>query len=180
MPQKLTSFRIYRCRKQINGQIGVWPQFWNVWVVLKPPPEQEALLFIDASAPLALLFNEQLSWWRHQMEIFSVLLAICAGNSPVTGEFPTQRPVPLSFDVFLDLRLKKGWVNNPEADDFRRQRAHYDVTMMFLMEAFVLLWVLVPEITIQKTSWSSDASLKSTNDSKYVEIHAVIATGHYR
>ena len=47
-------------------------------------------------------------WWRHQMEIFSALLAICAGNSPVTGEFPTQRPVPRSFDVFFDLRLKKG------------------------------------------------------------------------
>ena len=30
------------------------------------------------------------SWWRHQMETFSTLLAICVGNSPVTGEFPTQ------------------------------------------------------------------------------------------
>ena len=38
------------------------------------------------------------------METFSVLLAICAGNSPVTGEFPAQRPVTRSFDVFLDLR----------------------------------------------------------------------------
>ena len=46
-------------------------------------------------------------WWRHQMETFSALLAICAGNSPVTGEFPAQRPVTLSFDVFFDLRLKK-------------------------------------------------------------------------
>ena len=27
------------------------------------------------------------SWWRHQMETFSALLALCAGNSPVTGEF---------------------------------------------------------------------------------------------
>ena len=44
------------------------------------------------------------SWWRHQMEIFSALLAICAGNSPVTGEFPTQRPVTRSFDVYFDLR----------------------------------------------------------------------------
>ena len=43
-------------------------------------------------------------WWRHQMEIFSALLAICAGNSPVTGEFPTQRPVTRSFDVYFDLR----------------------------------------------------------------------------
>ena len=46
-------------------------------------------------------------WWRHQMEIFCALLAICAGNSPVTGEFPTQRPVTRSFDVFSDLRLNK-------------------------------------------------------------------------
>ena len=46
-------------------------------------------------------------WWRHQMEIFSALLAICAGNSQVTGEFPAQRPVIGSFDVFFDLRLNK-------------------------------------------------------------------------
>ena len=38
------------------------------------------------------------------METFSALLAICAGNSPVNGEFPTQRPVTRSFDVFFDLR----------------------------------------------------------------------------
>ena len=47
------------------------------------------------------------SWWRHQMETFSTLLAICAGNSPVPGDFPTQRPVTRSFDVFFDLSLNK-------------------------------------------------------------------------
>ena len=47
------------------------------------------------------------AWWRHQMETFSALLAICAGNSPVNGEFPTQRPVTRSFDVFFHLRLNK-------------------------------------------------------------------------
>ena len=41
------------------------------------------------------------------METFPALLAICAGNSPVTGEFPSQRPVTWSFDVFFDLRLNK-------------------------------------------------------------------------
>ena len=46
-------------------------------------------------------------WWRHQMEIFSALLAICAETSPVPGEFPAQRPVTRSFDVFFDLRLNK-------------------------------------------------------------------------
>ena len=48
-----------------------------------------------------------MAWWRHQMETFSALLAICAGNSPVPGEFPTQRPVTRSFDVFFDLCLNK-------------------------------------------------------------------------
>ena len=48
-----------------------------------------------------------MSWLRHQMETFSAILAICAGNSPVIGEFPTQRPVTRSFDVFFDLCLNK-------------------------------------------------------------------------
>ena len=47
------------------------------------------------------------SWWRHQMETFSALLALCAGNSPVPGEFPAQRPVTRSFDVIFDLRPNK-------------------------------------------------------------------------
>ena len=47
------------------------------------------------------------AWWRHQMETFSALLVICAGNSPVPGEFPTQRPVTWIFRVFFDLRMNK-------------------------------------------------------------------------
>ena len=46
-------------------------------------------------------------WWRHQMETFSALLALCVGNSPVTGEFPSQRPVTRSFDVYFALHLNK-------------------------------------------------------------------------
>ena len=53
----------------------------------------------------------------HQMETFSALLAL---SSP--GEFPSQRPVTRTFDVFFDLRLNKGfgkqlsrrwWFNTP-------------------------------------------------------------------
>ena len=48
------------------------------------------------------------------MKTFSALLAICAGNSPVTGDFLAQRPVTQSFEVFFDLRLngqlsKQSW-----------------------------------------------------------------------
>ena len=70
---------------------------------------------IDKQVGITITFEFQSSmqyvhsfpWWRHQMEIFSALLAICAGNSPVPGEFPAQRPVTRSFDVFFDLRPNK-------------------------------------------------------------------------
>ena len=55
------------------------------------------------------------------METVSALLAICAGNSPITGEFPTQRPLTRRFNVFFDLRLniwlskqsRRGWFETP-------------------------------------------------------------------
>ena len=61
------------------------------------------------------------AWRRHQMQTISALLALCAGNSPFTGESPSRRPVTWSFDVFFDLRLNKrltkqsrrGWFETP-------------------------------------------------------------------
>ena len=64
------------------------------------------------------------------METFSALLALCAGDSPVTGEFPLKRPVARSFDIFFDLGLKKGWVNNRDNGDLRLHRADFYVTVM--------------------------------------------------
>ena len=47
------------------------------------------------------------TWGRHQMEAFSALLALCEGNSPVTGEFLSQRPATRSFDSLFNLGLNK-------------------------------------------------------------------------
>ena len=77
------------------------------------------------------------SWWRHQTEIFSALLALCAGNSPVTGEFHRQKPVTRSLVFFFDLRLTKR-LSKQSAGDFRSNRAHYDVILM--MHARLTLW----------------------------------------
>ena len=46
-------------------------------------------------------------WLRHQMETLSALLAICAGDTAVTGDFPAQRPMTRSVAVFFELRLNK-------------------------------------------------------------------------
>ena len=61
------------------------------------------------------------------MEAFSALLALCAGNSSIIGEFPAQRPVTRSFDFFFDLRLNKRlskqswgcWVDTPSRSLWR-------------------------------------------------------------
>ena len=70
-------------------------------------------------------------WWRHQMEPFSTLLAIWAGNSPVSGEFPAQRPVTRSFEVFFDLHRNKRfskqwrgwWFETPSCPLWRHRNA---------------------------------------------------------
>ena len=54
--------------------------------------------------------KEPAKWWCHQMEKKSALLILCVGNSPVTGEFPSHRPVTRSFDVSFDLHLNK-WLS---------------------------------------------------------------------
>ena len=71
------------------------------------------------------------SWWRHQMETFFALLALCAKNSPVTGEFPPQRPVTRSFDVFFYLHQIKRLSEQSWGWWLRRHRAQYDDNIMY-------------------------------------------------
>ena len=82
-----------------------------------------------------MIFRSQ---WRHEMESFSALLTLCAGNSPVAGEFPAQRPVTRSFHIFFDLRRINNWVNDEGASELRRHRAHYDVNIMWNSDAILL------------------------------------------
>ena len=77
------------------------------------------------------------------MENFPALLALCAGNSPVTGGFPSQRAVTRSFDVFFDLRLNKRlskhsrcqWFETPSCSLWR----HYNAFCSCL-NAFIKYW----------------------------------------
>ena len=77
----------------------------------------------------ANFYERSLTWWRHQMETFSALLALCARNSLVIGEFPSQRPVTQSFDALYYLRLNKrlgiqswGWWFETPSRSLWRQR----------------------------------------------------------
>ena len=65
--------------------------------------------------------------WKHFPALALLWLAFCAGNSPVTGEFPAQRPVMRSFHVFFDLLLNKRlskqswgwWFETPSRSSWR-------------------------------------------------------------
>ena len=69
-------------------------------------------------------------WWRHQMETFSVLLALCAGihRSPVNSLHKGQWRGALMFSLIC-ARIN-GWVINGDAGDLRRHQAHYGVIVM--------------------------------------------------
>ena len=78
------------------------------------------------------LHNRHLSWWRHQMETFSALLALCAGNSPVPVNSPHKGQWRGALMFSLICVWINNWVNNREAGDLRRHRSHYDVTVMWM------------------------------------------------
>ena len=78
------------------------------------------------------------TWWRHQMETFSALLVICAGNAPVPGEFPAQRPVTRSFGVFFYLHQNKRLRKQSWSWWFETLWYLYDVIVM----RFVMIWRL--------------------------------------
>ena len=71
-------------------------------------------------------------WWRHQMETFSALLALCAGNSSVPVKSPHKGQWRGALMFSLICVWINGWVNNREAGDLRRHLGHYDVIVMDL------------------------------------------------
>ena len=83
------------------------------------------------------------TWWRHQMETFSALLTICAGNSPVNGEFPENRPVTRSIDGSLICARINSWANNREAGGLRRHHAQYHVFTTILRLESHWLWLVL-------------------------------------
>ena len=76
------------------------------------------------------------------METFSVLLALCVGNSLVTGEFHAQRPVMLP----LICAWTNKWLNNGGAADLRRHRTLCDITVMNFYDSMIrnTVFVLIP------------------------------------
>ena len=107
--------------------------------------------------------KEHTTWWRHQMETFSAWLAFCAGNSPVTGEFPSQRPVTRSFDVFFDLRLNKRlskqsrrwWFETPSRSLWRHCNGYSSSMGILPVDQAWRFWIAWSLLVDRATPWPS-------------------------
>ena len=73
------------------------------------------------------MFRTNKTWWRHQMETFSALLVLCAGNSPVNSPPKGQWRGALMFSLICG--WINDWPNNREACDLRRHCTHYDINV---------------------------------------------------
>ena len=85
------------------------------------------------------------------METFSALLALCAGNYLVTGEFPAQRWVTRSFDVFFDLHLNERLSEQSWGWWFETALPHYDVIVLLFHQSWPL-WEALP-LQLKVTGW---------------------------
>ena len=89
----------------------------------------DRLIFIEG-IPMLVSRHHPTAWSRHQMETFLPYWQFVWGiqwppvNSPHKGQW--RRALMLS----LICVWMNSWVNSRDADDLRRHRAHYDVTVM--------------------------------------------------
>ena len=100
---------------------SIW-RHCNVW--------SRITLYCNAWWRLVLRHVSVQSWWRHQMETFSSLLALCAGNSPVPVNSPHKGQWRGALMFSLICARINDWVNNREAGSLRRHLGHYDVNVM--------------------------------------------------
>ena len=72
-------------------------------------------------------------------------------TGPLCGEFPGHRLIPLTKARNAELSFICAWINdsinNREAGDLRRHRAHYDVTVMIKCVLNVCLYILMLQTT---------------------------------
>ena len=118
---------------QIESTSNLLPQLWDSSGCGNPLLPK---IWRSKHIPNIMHTVPALSGWRHQTEIFSALLAICAGNSPVPDEFPAQRPVTRSFDVYFDLRPNKRLSKQSWDWWFETPSHPYDVIVMWCFVVF--------------------------------------------
>ena len=116
-------FSCWRSWYKDSRTLSTWNYFMTNWFcdndLFSKTPEQPPDKWTQPQLQTlgGHLSTAVVTWWRHQMETFSALLAFCAGNAPVTGEFPDKGQWRGALMFSLICAWINRWVNNGEAGD---------------------------------------------------------------
>ena len=120
-------------------------------------------------------------WWRHQMETFSASLPFVRGIHRLTVSSPHKGQWRGALMFSLVCAWVNALVNNREARDLRRHRAHYDVVVMYYwyiqreISSFMPMYPSAPDIKVQKCFYTT-FTLKSNGYQYDSEVSNVYAT----
>ena len=108
-------------------------------------------------------------WWRHQMETFSALLALCEGKPPADSPHKGQWRRAWMFSFIC--AWTNAWANNWDAGDLRRHCAHCDVTVMNFLNRISIWTEWIPQPMLAycyldqlKFTWLKLDSFHNTNE----------------
>ena len=104
--------------------------YWPAW--LSPFTGLHGSVYLLACMARSIYWP---AWWLNWMEIFSVQLALSAGNSPALVNSPHKGQWRWALMLSLICVCINGWVNNREAGDLRPRCGHYDVNVMCMAQS---------------------------------------------
>ena len=115
----------------------MYSKYCFIQIYMIQPVIKDMMVQINQKAHFIITFDNisgseaSLSWWFHQMETFSTLLTLCAGNSLAPVNFPHKGQWPRALVFSLICTWINNWVNNGDDSDLKHHHAHYDITVMF-------------------------------------------------
>ena len=141
-----------QCHKEIRGIFngGIWPYLWSQWQGKMFPAlrahAQPTIIRIWQEVHICSDASKSICMMMYSNANISALLDLCVGNSPITGESPSQRPVTRSFEASFDLRLstrlskqsRRRWFETPSRSLWR----HSNVWILAMVTCTWEKWYL--------------------------------------
>ena len=137
-------------RQPIKSHVREWPSTFTIPTnALTCTAVRGSLLILGRKCLLEYIYHDDVIKWKHFLCYWPFVRGI--HRSPVNSPHKGQWRGALIFSLICV--WINGWVNNSEASDLRRYRAHYDVTIM-IMDCLRGILVCIGS-NLVRSSWNS-------------------------